>query len=452
MNVILVIQSLEHKIIFTTVSNMELNFYEMHFEATEQPKLEGNTDACSFSLLCMTSNGHAFCSLNDKVYHILWNHGDDDLERRLCFTPGKDGRLHKDEIILLDALHTDAGTIVAVVYYHDHHGGQYTLSVFQVDLNTLKLKAKQEENLHKKPNLVRLSRDLYSSHISVFATYYSDPCVQVFQYTYSGFISKVEDIKVKEHYPGLFKCMFRAVADKRTLSREDHHSMGPEKRAIQEYILCIDVLLEGDMQYLAYGTVDGNIHVQVSSSHHGVAWQAMYDWEGPISAIRIFKVKGYVCLVGACMVEQVILITDINHTNKLHNRIVLPESNLFDSVTCLSIMDIDYDGDSEILVGTYGRMFLVYKLHLSEANLVPYIVYRRHYNSPIYGICHSDITDDGIHEIIVLTFNGIHVLQRCLRSAQQYIQKLIDSSGSTQIKCPFQSEHFSDNYASTPEY
>ena len=428
---------------------MELNFYEMHFEATEQPKLEGNTDECSFSLLCMTSKGDVFCSLNDKVYHILWDHSEDELERRECFTSGKEGRMQKDEIVLMDALHTDTGTIIAVVYYRDHHGGQYTLSVFQLDLSTLKLKCKQEENLHKKPNLVRLSRDLYSPNVSVFATYYSDPCVQVFQYTFSGYISKLDDYKVKERYPGLFKCMFRAAPDKRTFSREEHHSIGPEKRSTQEYVLCIDVLIEGDLQYLAYGTVDGNIHMQESSSQ-GLVWQAMYDWEGPISAVKIFKVKGLLCLIGACMVEQVVLFTDINSNNKLSYRTILPESTLFDSVTCINIMDIDYDGDSEVLIGTYGRMFLVYKLHLSDGILEPYIVYRRQYNSPIYGISYADITDDGIHEIIVLTFNGIHVLQRCLRSAQQYIQKLIDSS--VQIKCPFQVEHFSDTCASTPEY
>ena len=427
---------------------MELNFYEMHFEATEPPSLEGNTDTCSFSLLCMTSNGDVFCSLNDKVYHILWNRAEDDLDRRLCFTPGKDVRMHKDEIILLDALHTETGTILAVVYYRNH-GGQYTLSVFQLDINTLKIKCKQEENLHKKPNLVRLSRDMYSSNISVFATYYSDPCVQVFQYNYNGFISKIDDFKVKERYPGLFKCMFRASQDKRTLSRDDH--AGPEKRHTHEYILCIDVFIEDDLQYLAYGTVDGNVHVQVSTTK-GCLWQAVYDWEGPISAVKIFKIKGLVCLIATCMVEQVVLFSDINGSNKLSNRIILPESTRFDSVTCVNIMDIDYDGDPEILIGTYGRMFIVYKLDLTDGNLVPYIVYRRLYTSPVYGICYSDLTDDGLDEIVLLTFSGIHVLQRCLKSAQQYIQKLLDKSTAGQVKCPYQTEHLSDNCASTPEY
>ena len=175
---------------------------------------------------------------------------------------------------------------------------------------------------------------------------------------------------------------------------------------------------------------------------NGCLWNAHHDWEGPISALRLFKVKGYICLAAACTVEQVLLFTDINSVNRLSYVSVLPESTLYDSVTCLAIMDIDCDGEPEILVGTYGRMFLVYKLTISEdGRLVSHIEYRRDYSSPIFHICYSDMTGDGLQEVLLLSFNGIHVLQRCLKSAQLYIQKLLNELQLSSVKCPFADEH-----------
>lgn len=440
-----------------------MKFYEMHFESTDQLKLEGSsTTSTSFSLLCMTDDGQAFCAISDKVYHIYWDTSSEELGRTLCYTPNKDSDTIVSspwEIVHLDTLqNTDNTCTMAVVYFHEV---KYSLCVFQLELQSMKIKWKQEETLHSKPNVVRLLRDPLSTsgctNMTVFATYYVDPCVELFYYSTKPncYISRVEDTKVKEHYPGLHKCMYRPGYDKKSLPRDvDHHNLhhqyqlSHDKRMAHEYILCVDVLVDkgedGDgVRYLVYGTLDGNIYVHVSNSR-GMLWEGVYDWEGPISAVKLFKVEGIMCLVGACMVEQVVLFTDINTTNKLSKQTILPESNLFDSVTCINTMDIDCDGDLEILVGTYGRVFLVYKLYLSEGVLVPQICYRRNYCSPIYKICYSDITNDGLSEIIILTFDGIHILQRCLKTAQLFIQKTILELNS--IECPLIHEHSkSDN-------
>ena len=423
---------------------MDLKFYEMHFEATEQLKLEGSTTpTSSFSLLCMTGEGEAFCAISDTVYHVEWDRSSEVLGRRFCYTPNKEGSLATWEIVHLDVLQ-DSETLctVAVVYFH---GGKYSLCVFQLDLESMKVLCEQEATLHSKPNVVRVFR--VSSKTEVFATYYSDPCLEVYSFCVDpSYISRVEDLKVKEQYPGLHKCMHRPGYDKKSLPRDsDQHiahqyQLSHDKRMAHEYILCVDIVVEDDVKYLAFGTLDGNIYLYASNSL-GPLWEGMYDWEGPISAVKLFKVESVMCLVAACMVEQAILFTDISAENELTQQIILPESTLFDSVTCVNTLDIDCDGEIEILVGTYGRVFLVYKLYLTEGVLVPQICYRRNYCSPIYDICFSDITHDGLSEIIILTFDGIHILQRCLKTAQLYIQKTIHDLNKLAVEVPFTSEH-----------
>ena len=41
--------------------------------------------------------------------------------------------------------------------------------------------------------------------------------------------------------------------------------------------------------------------------------------------------------------------------------VTLPESDEFDCVTCTCIADVDWDGNNEILLGTYGQVRFVLK-------------------------------------------------------------------------------------------
>lgn len=45
----------------------------------------------------------------------------------------------------------------------------------------------------------------------------------------------------------------------------------------------------------------------------------------------------------------------------LQNAVVLPESSHYDSVLCSHVMDVDWDGQNEIIIGTYGKQILIYK-------------------------------------------------------------------------------------------
>ena len=49
--------------------------------------------------------------------------------------------------------------------------------------------------------------------------------------------------------------------------------------------------------------------------------------------------------------------------------VVLPESDSYDSALCCLAADIDFDGQSEVLIGTYGQVIKCVKCHMSSRRL-----------------------------------------------------------------------------------
>ena len=40
---------------------------------------------------------------------------------------------------------------------------------------------------------------------------------------------------------------------------------------------------------------------------------------------------------------------------------ILPDSDMYDSVLCTTVADLDFDGENEILLGTYGQVSITPK-------------------------------------------------------------------------------------------
>lgn len=128
----------------------------------------------------------------------------------------------------------------------------------------------------------------------------------------------------------------------------------------------------------------------------------------------------------------------------LLNRTDLAECSYHDSILASHVMDADWDGQNELLIGTYGRQLMVFKglssgqppysnvayassqaSHLSQHLLHHHHDHphdtrddteqRRHYGmtwnrrfaSPVYGISSADLNDDGLQELIITTLNGV---------------------------------------------
>ncbi|XP_064621395.1 KICSTOR complex protein kaptin-like [Lineus longissimus] len=124
----------------------------------------------------------------------------------------------------------------------------------------------------------------------------------------------------------------------------------------------------------------------------------------------------------------------------LSDQMVLGESADYDSVLCSCITDIDFDGENEILLGTYGQELLVYKHHPKpptpqdcspEADKTPdtqmksrlggqyYLDWQRSFSYPLLAMNKLDITHDGLNEVAVVSLNGLHVLQHNLEAVSK---------------------------------
>ncbi|KAF9310653.1 hypothetical protein BG003_008313 [Podila horticola] len=149
-------------------------------------------------------------------------------------------------------------------------------------------------------------------------------------------------------------------------------------------------------------------------------------------------------LLVTCAIEQVWVYSDID-THGLLKRTDLAECSYHDSILAAHVMDADWDGHNELLIGTYGRQLMVFKgissdqlpysnaayasshasnlhqqhhLHqhhnysLEKSNHTePHgnygMTWNRRFASPVYGISSADLNDDGLEELIITTLNGV---------------------------------------------
>ncbi|KAG0304543.1 hypothetical protein BGZ98_005347 [Dissophora globulifera] len=164
-------------------------------------------------------------------------------------------------------------------------------------------------------------------------------------------------------------------------------------------------------------------------------------------------------LLVTCAIEQAWIYCDINKYG-LSRRSDLAECTYHDSMLAAHVMDADWDGRNELMIGTYGRQLMVFKELLPGQG--PYIGYipiefhhahgqhlastttlatttntaananatlgvssardssavvppapqwgmtwNRRFATPVYGISSADLNDDGLEELVVTTLNGV---------------------------------------------
>ncbi|KAG0086306.1 hypothetical protein BGZ93_001175 [Podila epicladia] len=149
-------------------------------------------------------------------------------------------------------------------------------------------------------------------------------------------------------------------------------------------------------------------------------------------------------LLVTCAIEQVWVYSDII-TDGLLKRTDLAECSYHDSILAAHVMDADWDGHNELLIGTYGRQLMVFKglptgqlpysntayssSHVSHLHQQHHLhqhhnyslekndhtdpggnfgmTWNRRFASPVYGIASADLNDDGLEELIITTLNGV---------------------------------------------
>lgn len=233
----------------------------------------------------------------------------------------------------------------------------------------------------------------------------------------------------------------------------------PELQNLPSNVLWLEVKThQCTRRVTVVGCQNGHVKVAVTDLTGGpsVVEEHTLDRDGPISNVKLYSQSSSASkssndnkmserketesnsdyhLLVCCAIEASVIYTNVI-SQGFTNMVTLPESDEFDCVTCTCIADVDWDGNNEILLGTYGQELLVYQsvsldntLQSQSSNIDFQLVWRRSFANPLFSIEYLDLTNDGLKEIAVASLSGLHVLQHNLdKAAEQCLSTLQQTS------------------------
>uniref|UniRef100_A0A8D3A0B6 Kaptin n=1 Tax=Scophthalmus maximus TaxID=52904 RepID=A0A8D3A0B6_SCOMX len=199
----------------------------------------------------------------------------------------------------------------------------------------------------------------------------------------------------------------------------------PELQQLPSNVLWLDMLsVAGGRRISAFGCQNGCVGLAVvdqTGPEVLQSWRVQFD--SPISAVLLFplschtsphqpsvEMEGYNLLVTST-IEMAVVYRDVQECG-LSRSMCLSGSDQWDAVLCALVIDLDFDGQKEVLLGTYGQELLCYKFHPAGCGQFQ-LQWRRSFKSPLLSIIYLDLTGDGLRELAVLTVKGLHILQVC---------------------------------------
>lgn len=147
-------------------------------------------------------------------------------------------------------------------------------------------------------------------------------------------------------------------------------------------------------------------------------------FDGPISALLLFETESEIAdLLVVCAVGYCALFRDVSQDNIERKIIIRPPCS--DALTCATAVDVDFDGQKEIIVGSFSKEIFCFKIVENTAILL----WKMEFLHPIMGICEIDINKDGVNEIVVLSMFGVSILAlnhelacQKLRAVKKYLE------------------------------
>ncbi|XP_008330718.1 KICSTOR complex protein kaptin [Cynoglossus semilaevis] len=199
----------------------------------------------------------------------------------------------------------------------------------------------------------------------------------------------------------------------------------PELQQLPSNVLWMDVLNLADGRRIsAFGCQNGCVVLAVVNQTGPEvlqSWRVQFD--SPISTVLLFplnvctsndtgvKKESYNLLVTST-IQVAVVYRDVQEYG-LSRSTCLSESDHCDAVLCALVIDLDFDGQKEVLLGTYGQELQCYKFSPAGSRQFQ-LQWRRSFTSPLLSINYLDLTGDGVRELAVLTLKGLHILQHSL--------------------------------------
>lgn len=207
----------------------------------------------------------------------------------------------------------------------------------------------------------------------------------------------------------------------------------PELQQLPSNVLWLDVLsISGGRRLSAFGCQNGCVGLAVVNQTGPEVLQSWrFQFDSPISSVLLFplscrmepdqsegqksvETESYNLLVTSA-IEMAVVYRDVQDRG-LSCPVCLSESDQWDAVLCALVIDLDFDGQKEVLLGTYGQELLCYKFQPAGSGVDGQfqLQWRRSFKSPLLSIIYLDLTGDGLRELAVLTLKGLHILQHSL--------------------------------------
>ncbi|XP_042355211.1 KICSTOR complex protein kaptin isoform X2 [Plectropomus leopardus] len=214
----------------------------------------------------------------------------------------------------------------------------------------------------------------------------------------------------------------------------------PELQQLPSNVLWLDMLsIADDRRLSAFGCQNGCVGLAlVNQTGPEVLQSWRFQFDSPISSVLLFPLRcqtepdqpsgdkgagteGYNLLVTST-IEMAVVYRDVQEQGLSHS-VCLSESDQWDAVLCALVIDLDFDGQKEVLLGTYGQELLCYKFQPTGRRRDGQfqLQWRRSFKSPLLSIIYIDLTGDGLRELAVLTLKGLHILQHTLTSTADLV-------------------------------
>ncbi|XP_034745550.1 KICSTOR complex protein kaptin [Etheostoma cragini] len=214
----------------------------------------------------------------------------------------------------------------------------------------------------------------------------------------------------------------------------------PELQQLPSNVLWLDMLsIAGGRRLSAFGCQNGCVGLAlVNQTGPEVMQSWRFQFDSPISSVLLFplccqtepsqptgeqsvEMESYNLLVTSS-IEMAVVYRDVQEQG-LSRSVCLSESDQWDAVLCALVIDLDFDGQKEVLLGTYGQELLCYKFQPAERGRDGefQLQWRRSFKSPLLSIIYLDLTGDGLRELAVLTLKGLHILQHSLSSTADLV-------------------------------
>uniref|UniRef100_A0A672P815 Kaptin (actin binding protein) n=1 Tax=Sinocyclocheilus grahami TaxID=75366 RepID=A0A672P815_SINGR len=188
----------------------------------------------------------------------------------------------------------------------------------------------------------------------------------------------------------------------------------PELQELPSNVLWLNVL-----------SIDQNRRLTAFGCQNGSVGLSLVNQKGPGKTSRLLSLIALYSsffltgsqretfnLLVTSSIEMAVVYRDVEQYG-LSRQLCLAESDQCDAVLCALVVDLDFDGQHELLLGTYGQDLLCYKFHQPTGAFEDklQLLWRRSFKSPLLSLIYLDLDGDGLRELAVLTLKGLHILQ-----------------------------------------